>query len=384
MKPFLLALIVVMLGSSLAAGMEVHGSFDISISLDPGTGTLQDLSGTCTLIGSWGFLRLGSTLDFEEIGLTWILGTLGFDAGVAGVTGDALFGAVNAAFLYGLLTGWMKLGGAEFYGYYVMADPDGDGVFEQGGLFRATASLPGGALFESLTMFGADMSGVSFAQPGVDKTYYFAVAPQTGSTGIIEFTGQKITFSNLGFGCAVLESETYFTKSGFEYQLFSITVHTATVLTLEVDILFTVQTKSVTITPILDLSYGCVYVYTELQVVDYFTITGLTIYGVRLEASFGNFKIVEIMSFDEVNYDLILDPYWEQFTVEVCQPACCGGYAIFRVDTYFEEGSLNIFDWGRTDFYLEIPVASFFTLWSGMGIDPSGLVEWEIGCSLNF
>jgi hypothetical protein len=383
MRQSLVGLLILGLGA-WAFAQEFHGNFDISVSLDPATGTLQDLAGTCELSGTWQHLTLGSVFDFEEMGLTWFLGTMGFDVGVAGLSADALFGAIDVAFLYGLVTGRLTLGGADFYFYYVMADPDVDGVFDQGALFRAVAFLPGGAKFESLTMFGADMEGISFTQLGVDKVYEFDVSPQAGSSGYLTFTGEKLTFTGLAFGCATLDTETLFTKAGFEHQLFSFTVDTASVLSFEVDILFTVQTKTVTITPIVDLSYGCVYVYTELEVQNQITITGLTVYGIKIVGKFGNTTVTELMSFDEVNHDLVLDPYWEQFTVEITQPACCGGSAVFRVDTYFEEGSSHIFDWGRTDFYLQVPVAAVFTLWSEMAIDPTGLVEWSIGCTFKW
>jgi len=373
-----MGLLIVGLGFCTFA-QEFHVDFSFSISLDPATGTLEDLTGASDMSYSWGFLTLGSEIDFEEVGLTWVHGYGGFDAGVAGLCWDGLFGALDVAFLYGLVTGRLTFGGAEFYFYYVMADPNVDGVFDMGGAFRVVAGFPGGARMESITMFGADLEGISFSQTGVEKVFEFDVRPQTGSTGCLEFTGEKLTFTNLGFGCVTMDSETVFTREGFDHQLFTFHVCTPWAIAFDIDIKFTVQTKSVTVTPRIDLSFGCVYVYTEVEVQTPIKIVGLNVYGFKIVGKFGNATVEELMSFDEVNHDLVLDPYWERFSVEIRQAACCGGEALFRVDTYFEEGSINIFDWGRSDFCLEIPIASVFKLWTKMAIDPTGLAEWTIG-----
>lgn len=379
MRYTLLGIAVLILGQ-LALAQEFHIDFDFSLSLDPATSTISDLSASSDVSVNWSFFLLGAELDFEEVGLTWLHGYGGFDAGVAGVSWDGLFGAIDVAFLYGLVTGWVSIGGADFYLYYVMADPDVDGIFEMGGAVRVVAGFPGGAQMESLTMFGADLEGISFTQLGVDKVFSFEVRPQPGFTGYLEFSGQRLTFTGLGFGCVSLDSETFFSKdAGFEYQLFTFHICTPWALNFDVDIKFTVQSKSVTVTPYFDFSFGCIYIYSEIDVQTPVYITGVNIYGFKIVANFGAVTVEEIMSFDEVNHDLVLDPYWERFSVEIKQPACCGGYAMFRVDTYFEEGSLNLFDWGRSDFYLEIPISGAFKLWTRLAIDPGGLEELIFG-----
>lgn len=381
MRHALTGLVLLYLGLGLgAAAQEFHVDFDFSLALDPATSTISDLDVESDVSVSWDFFTLGCELDFEEIGLTWVHGYGGFDVGVAGLSWDGLFGAVNVAFLYGLVTGRVTFGGADFYLYYVMADPDVDGVFEMGGAFLAVASLPGGAKMESLTMFGADLEGISFSQLGVEKEFEFTVRPQPGLSAALQFTGQLLTFTGLGFGCATLDSETYFSKdAGFEYQLFTFHICTPWALNFDVEVMFTVQTKSVTVTPYFDFQYGCIYIYSEVDIQTPIYITGVNIYGIKIVAEFGPVTVEELISFDEVNHDLVLDPYWERFSVEVRQPACCGGYARFRVDTYFEEGSLNIFDWGRTDFRLEVPVSEAFKVWTEMAIDPTGLQELIFG-----
>lgn len=377
---------VLILGLGLLSwAQEFHVDFSLSLSLDPATSTISDLDASSDVYGSWGFLRLGSELDFEEVGLTWVQPYAGFDAGVAGVDVDTLFGAIDAVFLYGLITGWVSFGGANFYLYWVMADPDVDGVFDMGGAFYVVAGLPGGATMESLTMFGADREGISFSQTGVEKVFEFDVRPQTGSSGYLEFTGELLTFKDLGFGCVTLDSETFFSKdAGFEYQKFIFHLCTPWALSFDIDVLFTLQTKSVTVTPSIDFSFGCVYIYSEVDVQTPVHITGVDIYGFKIVADLGIATLEEVMSFDEVNHDLVLDPYWERFSVEVKQPACCGGYALFRVDTYFEEGSLNLFDWGRSDFCLEVPLAAAFKVWTELAIDQSGLEELTFGFRFKF
>ena len=386
MRHMLLGMAVLILGmGQLAVAQEFHIDFDMSLSLDPATTTISDLSATSDVSYKFGFFTLGSELDFEEVGLTWVHGYGGIDSGVAGLLWDGLFSSMDVAFLYGLVTGWVSFGGADFYLYWVMADQDVDGVFDMGGAFRVVAGLPGGAQMESLTMFGADLEGISFSHTNVEKVFEFDVRPQTDSTGYLEFTGEKLTFTGLGFDCVTLDSETFFSKdAGFEYQIFTFHICTPWALRFDLDIKFTVQSKTVTVTPYVDLSFACVYIYSEVDVQTPVHITGIDIYGFKIVAKLGTATVEEVVSFDEVNHDLVLDPYWERFSVEIKQPSCCGDYALFRVDTYFEEGSLNLFDWGRSDFCLEIPLASVFKVWTKLAIDPSGLKELTFGFRLKF
>jgi len=93
--------------------------------------------------------------------------------------------------------------------------------------------------------------------------------------------------------------------------------------------------------------------------------------GVFLEA---------MVSLDEVNHDLVMDPYAMRLSVEIGQATACCARAIFRTDVYFQDG----LDWGRVDLCLRGPLAQDTEVWTKIGIGTTGISNWGLGIRLSW
>ena len=358
--------------SALAGGL----SFDLNTTISPATGEISDFTGKCDL--ELGPFSLAAALEYEKIGFTWFLGGVAWDAGVAGVTWQGLVGLVTETLLYSKTTGWICFGGARYSLTHVAADPDLDGAFDHGLLLQVTGFLPGAVKFDSLTMFGVDELTVSFTQPGVQGEYEFELRPQPGLPYFPYFTTQKFLLTGM-FGGMKAESETLIARTGFSHQRFSLTLRLG-FLSLELNSVFELKSHAIMLTPSLNLDCGWLRIYTEVTTQTPSFIGGFTVYGIRIRTMVGGIFLEAMVSLDEVNHDLVLDPYTTRLSVEIGQATACHRRAIFRTDIYFEDG----LDWGKVDVCLRGPLAQNAEVWSRIGIGTTGISNWGLGGKLSW
>lgn len=359
--------------SALAGGL----SLDLSTALAPSTGDVSTFTGKCNV--ELGLLSLAAALEYEKIGFTWLLSGVAWDAEAFGVAWQGLVGLVTETLLYSQTTGWIFFGGARYSLTHVAADPNLDGVFDHGLLLQVTGFLPGAVRFDSLTIFGVDELTVSFTQPGVQGEYEFELRPEPGLPYFPYFTGQKFLFTGVISGGIKAEAETSIVRTGFSHQRFSLTFRLG-FLSLELSSVFELKSHVITLTPSLNLDCGWLRIYTEATTQTPSFIGGFTIYGVRIRTMVGNVLLEAMVSFDEVNHDLVLDPYMTRLSVEIGQATACHRQAMFRTDVYFEDG----LDWGRVDLCLHGPLVQNTEVWTKIGIGTTGVSNWGLGVRLSW
>ncbi len=248
------------------------GSWEAEIGLSPQqTQPFTTFQSTLDVGLCLGFLTLNSVSDFvidgwiwEELGLRADVGLLAFDGHMLydPQTGSMLYaegvlslcaGPLTAS-LYGAVTGATQTESAN-YGYVL----DIKGVVF-GGAFT----------FESATYLGADLSGISFTASGSTSdspllTKTFVTDPTIDPVTAV-FSGEDVTFSGTMFGCITLTSLTSFSAAGFESEqittefrnLFGIP------LTMTLDLIYEVQTKSFVFTPSMETDFGCLSLYSHI------------------------------------------------------------------------------------------------------------------------
>ncbi|MBC7098737.1 hypothetical protein H5T52_06415 [Candidatus Bipolaricaulota bacterium] len=315
----------------------------------------------------------GVSLELESglsppYGDSWLSGEVAWDLGGGGVSWEGL---TARSLLYSKTTGWVFYGGARYSLVHVAADPELDGVLDQGLLFRITGFPSPTARFESLTMFGVDDEAISFSQPG--GKVEFDLRPRPGLPYFPYFTAQKFLLKWGLPGGGRLESETLLVRTGFSHQRFSLTFSLGFV-SFELCSTFQVRAHSVTLDPSLNLDCGWLRIFAQPAGQTPSFIGGLVVYGVRVRARMGDLSLEAMCSLDEQEHDLVLDPYVARVSLEGCRPGE-GGRALFRADAYFHEGP----EWGRLDLCLRGPVASGFEVWTKTGIDPGGVCSWGLG-----
>lgn len=124
-------------------------------------------------------------------------------------------------------------------------------------------------------------------------------------------------------------------------------------LTLDSQLTYTVEKKTVSAT----LGWrpgrmGCIRAYGELRVDggDELEVTGVSIYGLRVEYDVGDVKVVSAMSLDPAKNSVLTgqSDYFEVLRASGTLTGCCSGSGSWGLATYFHAGSDQLFDWGMT------------------------------------
>jgi len=234
----------------------------------------------------------------------------------------------------------------------------------------------------------------------------FALATQTCSVAWSGFDAE-LTFP---FACIseVVVDISFNCEDGFDYVKFGANDIVLGVdwLTIDdFDIMFTTQTKSVTLDIDIALGGVCVTPYWEVNKNSGgWGITGFELYALALEYTWNGITFKDVTLFDTSGYfldssgDIYLMkykayycyvPYDELFEITAESDSCCGGAISFDVKNWFdvgaEEGVTGIFGWEETDISVKVGIGSGFTLGleakvtddNGVErIGVSGLVVW--------
>ncbi len=352
-----------------------------------------------------GFLTLNSVSDFvidgwiwEELGLRADVGLLAFDGHMLydPQLGSMLYaegvlslcaGPLTAS-LYGAMTGATQSQSAN-YGYVL----DVRGV------------VFGGVLtFESATYLGADLSGISFTASGSTSdspllTKTFVTDPTIDPVTAV-FSGEDVTFSGTMFGCITLTSLTSFSATGFESEqitaefrnLFGIP------LTMTLDLIYEVQTKSFVFTPSMETDFGCLSLYSHI-VSSGGVISGLELYGIGFSATIGAATLQSITNLDTTTY-VITTPefgsvvesladavalghvhypqdYWEALTLVVDIPPIGAGFS-FSVQTFLSTSDGLLFDWAESTMGITLALGSSVSTSTAITVDATGFTGWSL------
>ena len=349
-KALVLSLICVLgLGfSSLAASLS--GSWDTDVTIDPQQTNFNDAIGLTSelvviyAVGDWTFT---STTELDETGWT----AQSFDtAGVLGafaITSKLVFDPVTPGFTSWETTAAVSIAGVSF---------------------GAEFTLSGGSV--ELVLSGSGVAGdvsvgieVSFGDPGVGCD--------------LDWTGVVI---DLGFPfcCADVAAVIEFDCDGFESACFSvagIAVPNMPYLTLEAEVCFTMDQKTVTLTP--DFEFGDIACFDIEFTADWadLSIQNITITGIGLTCDIGAVTFTGWTDLDAGEGE-----YFEWYTIETNDDACCGPFA-FDLSIYFLDGGLRLFDIALIEANMELQVASQFAFTMGLeiNVETGAFTLWTVG-----
>ncbi|MCX6091921.1 MAG: hypothetical protein NTX23_03520 [Candidatus Bipolaricaulota bacterium] len=388
------------------AGEVFTGSWEAEIGLSPQqTQPFTTFQSSLDVGLCLGFLTLNSVSDFvidgwiwEELGLRADVGLLAFDGHMLydPQTGSMLYaegvlslcaGPLTAS-LYGAVTGATQSESAN-YGYVL----DIKGVV-----------FGGGFTFESATYLGADLSGISFTASGSASdspllTKTFVTDPTIDPVTAV-FSGEDVTFSGTMFGCITLTSLASFSTEGFESEqitaefreLFGIP------LTMTLDLIYEVQTKSFVFTPSMETDFGCLSLYSHI-VSSGGVISGLELYGIKFTATIGAATLQSISNLDTSTY-VITTPeygsiveslgdamagghvyypqgYWEALSLTVGIPPIGAGFS-FSVQTFLTTSDGLLFDWAESTMGITLALGSSVSTSTSITVDATGFTGWSL------
>jgi len=275
------------------------------------------------------------------------------------------------------------------------------------GAFTITSLLdldPDLPLFESWTTIAAiSIAGIDFVTEFVledsDVKLGLSVAGVAGDVSL----GVDVTFGGIDpgddvcdlpfsdvtidvgcpFCCADISASIFFTCAGFEeicFEVDEIALPNLPWITLGAELCFTLQTKTLVLTPAIDFGVvSCFDIYFAADTSGNLIIGDISIVGIGLTCDIGAVTFSGLSELDPVA-DLVDDPYWEVYTISTNDDACCGPFS-FDLSVYFLEGGLKLFDVGLIDANMELQVAAQFTFNMGLAInvETGAFTEWVVG-----
>lgn len=243
----------------------------------------------------------------------------------------------------------------------------------------------------SITEFGAhiDRGGITIVHAPTGRQRHYATDPRAYGKG---FTGEKITIGGFPFCCADIDIATYFTcASGFEYITFGVTdlsIENLDWLTMGADLTFTVEEKTLSMVPTLDIGeVFCFTLYSEL-LFDGGTMEALAVDGIKFmsmelaceigSVTFRDVAVLDpceialttedygsvVMAIDDIldlGYEYYPD-YWEMFSFAYAGPSCCAGETTLLANFYFERDGADLFDLAAVYLEANIPIDELLTL----------------------
>ena len=282
------------------------------------------------------------------------------------------------------------------------------------GAFTLTSSLnfdPAIPAFSSWdTTASVSIAGVSFsADFTLEDNDVTLVLNSSGIAGDI-ILGVELTFGgddndicdlnwvdleiSLGFPfcCSVLEAVVSFDCDGFENIVFTaegIAIPNLPFMTLDVTLEFTLQTKSLTLSPSFDFGpVACFDLYVDLGSTggigpgSVLTLDSITLEGIGLSCDIGTVTFTALSFWGDGTKPGLLagTPYWDVYAVSSNQDACCGPFS-FDLGVYFLDAGAMLFDVALIDADVTLQVASQFTFNMGLevNVDTGAFTQWTIG-----
>ena len=361
MKKALVLSLVFALGLGLAVSAQtLSGSWDTDIIIDP-NGVTVDIASTLSVdyaIGAWTF---GSVIGLDSEGLTGLDFSVGGVLGAFSIDSDLAFDVDLVAF-----EKWQTVVGVSIAGVTFGADF----TLAEGTLLVLSGSGVAGDIVVTVDLTLGDDVDCDFDFSSVDIT--------------VEFP----------FYCADVAAVLEFNCDGFEQICFTtggIVVPSFPWLTIDAELCFQTDSKTLVITPDFDFGAGvCIDLYMDLGYDGDgpLTVDSFTIYGIGIEAEFGGVVFTGLTGFSEdvAALELVDEPawasdnYWEVYTIATTDDGCCGPFS-FDVSIYFLEGGVQVFDLAAIEANMSIQIATQFTFTTGLGIDIENedFALWTIG-----
>lgn len=198
------------------------------------------------------------------------------------------------------------------------------------------------------------------------------------------------------FCCTVLEATVTFDCDGFqniEFVAEGIVIPNLPFLVLDATLEFTLQTKTLTLSPRFDFGIlACVDIYIEQASTTgvgpgtVVTLDSITIEGIGLSCDIGTVTFTGLSFWGTVATAadkpglLSGTPYWEVYAISSNEDACCGPFG-FDLAVYFLDTGAMLFDVSLIEADMTLQVASQFTFSMGMeiNVEIGAFTEWVIG-----
>jgi len=334
--------------TGLAATLS--GSWDTDVMIDPQQTNFNDaisLTSVLTVaytVGDWTFT---SVTDLDETGWT------DQDFSVAGVLGafsisSALdFDPVTPAFGSWNTDVSVSIAGVSFGVDFTLEDMD------------VTLILTGSGVAGDVTV-------------GVEVTF----GGDDNDECDLDWAGIEI---DLGFPfcCADISATLLFTCDGFDsicFETSGIAVPNMPYLTLTAEVCFTMDEKTLELTPSFD--FGDIACFDLEFTADWedLSIQNITITGIGLTCDIG---AVTFTGWSQLDGS---EEYWEWYTIETNDDACCGPFS-FDLSIYFLEGGIRLFDIALIEANMELQVASQFIFNMGLSVNVNtgAFTQWIVG-----
>jgi len=325
-------------------GESLTGSWSVAATLNPQTGWSEALSIRTELrvdytIGDWTF---GSITELDDTG--WVdqefsaVGTLG----LLDISAALGFDPPTVAFEKWTTTVSGEFAGLSFSAKFELYDEDA---------------------FLTLTGSGST-SGVD-----MDVTVKFGDDDDPIGECDLDFTEVTIGV-DFTFCCAEVETTIYFDCDGFERIVFDvddIVIPNLTWVTIDVELEFTVQTKTLTFSPDFEFGSACMDLYIGVESTGNLIIEDIYIDGLKVECDIGDVEFTGISFWGtHVSKPGALGQYWEMYQIELGEEGCCGPLS-FEAAVFFDEASNNLFD--VAVFAAEVSVAVTDNLSFGLELD---------------
>jgi hypothetical protein len=320
----------------------------------------------------------------------------------------------NAIELTSVLTVIYKVGDWTFTSVTAL-DQDGwtdqdfavDGVL---GAFTIESDLgfdPAGVAFDEwVTTAGVSIAGVSFGSTftlephnvsldltaggsagDVDVDVTVSFGNPVGTECDLDWAGIEIGV-DFPFDCVLVESTLTFDCTGFQSIVFDVqgvVVPMLPWITLDTQLTFTVDSKTLTITPSAAFgTFDCISFTIDLDSTpggndgaegSVALIEGIEISHVGIDVDFG------AVTFTGDTYLDGSEEYFEVYTISTEADACCAGKFNFDLGFYFLDGGLQLFDLSLIDVDVIVNITQQFKFNMGLEIDleGAGFNLWTIG-----
>jgi len=400
-------------GLTLYGVGEVSGEFSFWSEFDPLVGQFDELDTGLNLTYTLGDVAFGSDSVvvlpviwvWHGFQATWSRGGLDFEA-------NLLFGGSTAEYLYSEWILDLVFSGVlvEIHGGWL-----GDAVLggpADGWAIRASGTV-GPFDITSVTEFGAHIeddgfAGITIVHALTGLERHYSTDPRALGGG--GFTGQKVTIGLFDFCCADrTEADLYITSAGFGHASFSatdITTPKLPWLSLDAELVFQLETKTLAIEPSLELGdTACFTLYGALGLTSMTQISGITFPAIELVCELGPVTIRDVSLFDLNEMALSTEAYggrvvnvadalangwdyypdyWEMFSIAYAGAACCEGEHTFLVNVYFDVNSTSLFDWAMTYVRADAPFGEQLRFTFAMKAGEAGAEYVAFGIDLSW
>ena len=341
--------------------IAIKGSWTATVCLLPTTTLSSTLSLTYTVAG----FDVTSTTGFGATGLTSQAFSLKGAFGPFAITGKMAFDVTAPAYLRSQLVTGFDFGGVAI-GLTVNHWLDGAwsaGYFgyPTGTLDPCDPTIVGGNLQYVLT---------STIAPVSVRVRFLDCSAGTA------FQDLRVTLTGVGLCCGITYNATFsFNKQGFDsLSITGINVPLCCGVSFDIGVTYTVQTKSLTVTPkFAGIGDACFTVWGGPVTSGTFNQIwgGIEVYGFRIRCTIADCNYIEFVNAFNVSAVNPLLPSADRFLgacgefelvkIGFCGPGCCGGKYDVTLRVFFGTAG-GIFDITRFVYAVNIPIMTNFTL----------------------